>query len=235
MFASPFLIGFIIMSLGSLAIYARGSKQGDELTPTLIHAAVPFIAATSYLAMAGGVGTFVGPTGIVTFVARYADWVVTTPLLLTALVLTALGERARSAGFLIALITLDVLMIVTGLLSSLAIIPSAKLIWYLWSCAAFAGIFYLLWGPLMKRASEGGRPLAYRRNLLFLTVVWLAYPVVFALGTEWFGVIGTLPAAWAILVLDVTAKVVFAFYAAHNREHDTRHADPVVMQPVAAV
>ena len=225
MLASPFFIGFMIMSLASLAIYAWGSK-GEEQTHTLIHAAVPFIAATAYLAMAGGIGTYIGPTGAVTFIARYADWAVTTPLLLAGLTLAALGERSRSAGFLIALITLDVLMILTGLISSLATIPTAKLIWYCWSCAAFAGIFYLLWGPLLARANEGGKPGAYRRNLAFLTIVWLAYPIVFAVSPEAYGVIDTLTSTWIVLVLDVVAKVAYAFYAGANLSR-ARSVDPV--------
>ena len=217
MFASPFFIGFIIMSLGSLAIYAWGAKTPDEHTHTLIHATVPFIAATSYLAMAGGIGTYLEPNGNAVFVARYADWAVTTPLLLAGLVLTALGERGRSAGYLVALLTLDVLMIVTGLISSFALIPAAKLIWYAWSCAAFGGIFYLLWIPLMAHSREGDHALAYRRNVTLLSVVWLAYPIVFALSPEGLGTISTLASIWIVLILDVIAKVVYAFYAGGNR------------------
>ena len=236
MFASPFFIGFVIMSLGSLAIYAFGAKTPDEHTHTLIHATVPFIAATSYLAMAGFIGTYPEPNGNVVFVARYADWAVTTPLLLTGLVLTALGERARSAGYLVALLTLDVLMIVTGLISSITLIPAAKLIWYAWSCAAFGGIFYLLWLPLMAQSRQGDHPVAYRRNVTLLSLVWLAYPIVFALSPEGLGTISTLASVWIVLVLDVIAKVFYAFYANANRRADTaRSAEPVTTYSTAAV
>ena len=74
-----FLIGFTIMSLASLAIYAKGSKTSPALHHTLLHAAVPFIAATAYLAMTFGIGTLVNFNGSVTYLARYADWSVTTP------------------------------------------------------------------------------------------------------------------------------------------------------------
>ena len=51
-----------------------------------------------------------------------------------------------------------------------------------------------------------------------LTVVWILYPVVFAIGPEGVRAVGTDATSWAILVLDVLAKVIYAFYAANNLE-----------------
>lgn len=217
---TPFLVGFVIMSLASLAIYARGSGRPPARDHTYLHATVPFIAATAYLAMMFGIGDVLKPDGTVSFTARYADWAVTTPLLLAGLVLTALQERRGAAGFLVAIVTLDVLMIVAGLISSLATIPALKLIWFLWSTAAFLGVLYILWWPLraVSRAGGGAMHDAYGRNLAFLTVVWVLYPVVFAIGPEGTHAISTAESVWAILILDVVAKVVYAFVAAANLE-----------------
>ena len=132
-----FLIGFVIMSLSSLAIYAKGSKEPEIRHHTYFHASVPFIAATSYLAMFFGMGDVTHGGGVTTFVARYVDWTFTTPTLLAGLILLGLHERGRPAGFIVAAIVLDVLMIVTGLFSSLSDAPGMKLAWYLWSSAAF--------------------------------------------------------------------------------------------------
>lgn len=219
---TPFLIGFAVMSLASLAIYAKGRKAPPFGSHTLLHASVPFIAATAYLAMFMGIGTIVKPDGAITYVARYLDWSVTTPILLAGLAMVALhartrtGEAAGLGGYLTALIVLDVLMIVAGLVSSLAIFPAVKWIWYAWSCAAFLGVLFLLWLPLRARANEGGAALAvaYTRNLLFLTVVWFLYPLVFLVSPEGIGAITDTASVWAILVLDVVAKVVYAFFAA---------------------
>ena len=215
---TPFVVGFVIMSLSSLAIYAKGSKLEPARHHTYMHATVPFIAATSYLAMTFTIGDVLKIDGTVTLVARYADWAVTTPILLAGLVLTALHERRQASGFMVAIITLDVLMILTGLIASLAILPIAKIIWFLWSCAAFLGVLYILWGPLRVQSRDDGGPLdaAYRKNLAFLTVVWLLYPVVFAVGPEGVRALSGNAAAWAILALDVTAKVIYAFFAAAN-------------------
>lgn len=216
-----FLIGFTIMSLGSLAIYATGSKEPPTRHHTLLHASVPFIAATAYLAMAFGIGTLVKLDGSATYLARYLDWSVTTPILLAGLVLVAFHERGSTGevgGYLTAIIVLDVMMIVTGLISSLAIVPIGKWVWYLWSCVAFAGVLYLLWVPLRARAFERGQALgsAYVKNVGFLTVIWFLYPIVFLVGPEGLKIINDPTSVWAILIMDVVAKVVYAFYAANN-------------------
>jgi len=226
---TAFMVGFSIMALASLAIYATGSKRPPSRHHTLLHATVPFIAATAYLAMAFGIGTLIKPDGSATYFARYVDWSITTPLLLAGLVLLAFHERGKTGevgGFLTSIIVLDVLMIVTGLISSLAEVPFAKWVWFCWSCAAFAGVLYLLWGPLRAMAAERGAALngAYARNVTFLTVIWFLYPLVFLVGPEGLKMINDPTSVWAILVMDVIAKVVYAFYAASNldkalREH----------------
>lgn len=218
---TAFLAGFTIMSLASLAIYATGKKTHPSGHHTLLHASVPFIAATAYLAMAFGIGTLIKPDGTATYFARYLDWSITTPILLASVVLVAFHERGRTGevgGHLTAIIVLDVLMIVTGLVSSLAAVPVVKWVWFAWSCVAFVGVLYLLWGPLKTLAVSRGKPLgdAYTKNVAFLTVVWFLYPIVFAVGPEGLKIITDSASVWAILVMDVVAKVVYAFYAASN-------------------
>lgn len=89
---TAFMIGFSVMSLASLAIYAKGSKAPPSRHHTLLHAAVPFIAATAYLAMAFGTGTLVKADGSATYLARYVAWTFTT----STLVLLAFHERGKT-------------------------------------------------------------------------------------------------------------------------------------------
>jgi bacteriorhodopsin len=220
---TAFMIGFTVMSLASLAIYATGKKTAPSRHHTLLHATVPFIAATAYLAMAFGIGTLLKADGTATYFARYADWTVTTPILLSSLVLLAFHERGKTGevgGYLTSIIVLDVLMILTGLISSLAEVPIMKWVWYLWSCAAFLGVLYLLWGPLRAMALARGSALgaAYGKNVTFLTVIWFLYPIVFLIGPEGLKIITDPASVWAILVMDIIAKVAYAFYAASNLE-----------------
>ena len=223
---TAFLIGFTIMALAPLAIWATGGRTPAARPHTLIHASVPFVAATAYLAMTLGVGTLAHtdgghPGGVLTYVARYADWSVTTPLLLAGLVLTALGTGRRfgaMGGYLAAIVSLDVLMIVAGLISSLATTGGVKWAFYGWSCAAFLGVLYLLWGPLRVAVQARGEAVAkaYGSNLTMLSVLWLIYPVVFLVGPEGIARVSDAATVWAFLVLDVLAKVAYAFAAAAN-------------------
>jgi bacteriorhodopsin len=75
-----------------------------------------------------------------------------------------------------------------------------------------------LWGPLRTLAQSRGMALgtAYNKNVAFLTVIWFLYPIVFLIGPEGMKIITDLTSVWAILVMDVVAKVVYAFYAASN-------------------
>ncbi|WP_296264684.1 bacteriorhodopsin [Pseudomonas sp. UBA6562] len=220
MVQTPLLIGFIVMSLASLAIYAKGAHHGPLRGHTLLHAAVPFIAATAYLAMYLGLGNLIKPDGTVTYVARYMDWTFTTPLLLAGVVSSAfLGARERDgqAGFVASIVTLDVVMIVTGLIASLAPYGMLKWVFFTWSCAAFAGVLYLMWKPLAMLAGQNASiGSAYRRNIGFLSVLWLIYPVVFAVGPEGLGLVSDALTVWVFLVLDVLAKVVYAFTSEGN-------------------
>jgi len=220
MIQTPLLIGFIIMSLASLAIYAKGAHRGPLTSHTLIHAAVPFIAATAYLSMYLGVGNLIKPDGTVTYIARYLDWAFTTPLLLAGVVSSAYlaaREREGQAGFVASIVTLDVVMIVTGLVASLAPYGTLKWVFFAWSCAAFAGVLYLLWKPLAALAGEQpALGAAYRHNTGFLSVLWLIYPVVFAVGPEGVWMVSDAATVWVFLVLDVLAKVVYAFTSERN-------------------
>ncbi|KLE34436.1 bacteriorhodopsin [Aurantiacibacter luteus] len=211
----PFLVGFVVMALASLAIYLHGDKRQEFRHHAQFHSVVPFIAATAYLAMWLGTGTIDGPDGAPVYLARYADWATTTPILLAGLILTGLHEHPRHSTYILPAIVLDVIMIATGLAAALSADETAKWVWFGWSCAAFAGVLFMLWGPVRAIGDRlGGRlEQVYRGNLVFLTAVWLVYPLVFALGPEGLGVIAIGLENWAVLVLDVTAKVVYGFVA----------------------
>jgi bacteriorhodopsin len=223
----PLMIGFVIMSLGSLLIYMHGSKHPEIRHHTHFHAVVPFIAATSYLAMTLGLGV-TAVDGETLYLPRYVDWTFTTPILLVGLTLTGLHEHHRHSSYILPIVVLDVLMIVTGLFSALADNAGERWIWYAWSCVAFAGVLYLLWVPVRAISDEMGGQMetVYRKNLLFLTLVWFFYPVVFLLGPQGVGVIDNVADVWIILVLDVVAKVGYGFLAASRFKTVPRNEFP---------
>ena len=212
-FQFPLLLGFIVMSLGSLAIYAAGSKVPEWRHHTHLHALVPFIAATAYLAMTLGTGVFLIHGDETLYLARYVDWSITTPILLTGLVLTALHEHHRHSGYVVSIIVVDAIMIVTGLLAAVSTNDTVRWIWFAWSSAAFLGVLYMIWGPLRGWSERYGGKLneIYKTNATFLTVVWLIYPIEWFFGPQGIHAFGTTTDAWAIFALDVTAKVIYGW------------------------
>ncbi|MFC6941855.1 bacteriorhodopsin [Salinirubellus sp. GCM10025818] len=207
-------IGTIGMTLGTLAFVARGwsVKDPEQQRFYIITIFITAIASAAYFAMATGFGlteVTLGNATLDIYWARYADWLFTTPLLLLDLALLAGASR----NTIYTLVGLDVFMIVTGLVGALVTSsPAIRIVWWGISCAALVFLLYFLVKALSEAAtqqSERVRSLTKTlRNMLI--VLWVAYPIVWILGTE--GTIGILPLYWetaAFMVLDLTAKVGF--------------------------
>jgi bacteriorhodopsin len=215
-----------------LAFIGMGWGETDEKKKEVyaITIMVPAIAFVWYLAMALGFAVielpiqgFEGGT-LDIYWGRYADWLFTTPLLLVDLALLA-GASRSAIG---ALVGLDVLMIVTGVIaavttaSSTDIIgaPGARIVWWGVSTAFMLVLLYFLASRLTavarNRSGQAQSTFTTLRNLTL--VLWTLYPVVWILGTE--GTLEIIPLGIEtalFMVLDVTAKVGFGFILLRSR------------------
>jgi len=199
----------------------RAVKTREEENDRLIHSLVVLTAGTAYLVMASGRGRKAASDGHEVFVARYVDWSITTPLLLTSLGLGALGTPFRRWGLLLSLLFTDAYMIFTGYLADEEPRGSAmKWTWYGISGAAMAGVYYMLWGPLMEEARKTGPEAEdlYRRNLTFLSAVWAGYPVNWLMGPEGLALFDEDRSTGIYTGLDITAKVLFGLYSLSNTQ-----------------
>jgi bacteriorhodopsin len=175
---------------------------------------IPIWSALAYLAMAMGQGK-TEVAGQVTHYARYADWVVTTPLLLLSLAFTAMyyvPKEKRSTSLLASLVGADVVMIGCGLLADLSENLTARLTWFLCGVGAFFAVLYVLWGPLRQIAAEGGAELGggYNRLLLFLSVLWVCYPTIWALGPSGLGMLNQTFETALFVAVPFLSKVGFS-------------------------
>ncbi|WP_262922842.1 bacteriorhodopsin [Hymenobacter aerilatus] len=175
---------------------------------------IPIWSALAYMAM----GLDQGKTevaGQITHYARYIDWVVSTPLLLLALGFTAMfyvPKQERSITLLFGLVAADVVMIVCGLFADLSENSTARLLWYICGVGAFLCVLYLIWGSLRQIALNSDAELGaiYTKLAGFLTILWICYPTIWAVGPSGLGIINQTTETFLFVVVPFFSKVGFS-------------------------
>lgn len=217
-------IGTLGMAIGTVAFIAMGRGESDEYGRRFytITTLIAGIATVAYLLMFLGIGiTEVRVPGeglLRIYWMRYADWLLTTPLLLVDLALLAGADR----GTIYKLVGLDVGMIVVGAVAAVA--PVGQTIRLgLWAVSSvfFVALLYVLANQLSAQAAwQSGEVAALFSTLRNLVIVlWTAYPIVWLFGTE--STIGLIPLGvetTLFMILDLAAKVGFGFLLLRSRD-----------------
>ncbi|WP_424018535.1 bacteriorhodopsin [Halorientalis pallida] len=178
---------------------------------------VPLVSLASYTALLSGltVGTLEMPAGhalagqeVFSPWGRYLTWTFSTPMILLALGLLAGTDTAK----LFTAITMDVGMCVTGLAAAL-VTQSYLLRWVFFgiSSAFFVAVLYVLLVEWPDDAARAGTAEIFGTLKLLTVVLWLGYPILWALGIEGFALIDAAVTSWGYSALDILAKYVFAF------------------------
>jgi len=218
--------GTALMTLGTLYFVALG-KDADESYKEffIVTIFITAIAAANYLSMALGFGItevevmgnplVEGSYTLDIFWARYSDWLFTTPLLLLDIALLVKADRNTIA----TLIGLDVFMILTGLAATLSGVWINRIVWWAVSTGALLALLYVLVGNLGSKADQMSGDAASLFGTLrnIVIVLWLAYPVVWLIGSEGAQLIGLGPETAIFAVLDVSAKVGFGVVLLRSR------------------
>ncbi|MEI7522423.1 MAG: bacteriorhodopsin [Candidatus Saccharibacteria bacterium] len=204
-------IGLWGMITGALAIGLLSmTLRKEDRHHAILAGWITVTAATSYYALTTGFGDLT-VNGHILHVARYADWVITTPLLLASLVVVALPRNKSKdrTSILAGIIGLDVFMIVTGLFATLT---DNRWPWYIFSCVALVLVAFMLYVVVLNESKKvAGDKITkiYIPLTFFLSVLWFAYPVVWYLAGTGVGTITAQTEAAMYAVLDVTAKAGF--------------------------
>ncbi|TKX74399.1 sensory rhodopsin-2 [Halorubrum sp. GN11_10-6_MGM] len=207
-------IGALAMGAGTIpplwAWFARSSETDESHAVyygTL--AGVTGIAAIAYVLMALGVGSVSLSAGELD-VARYVDWLLTTPLLLLYLGLLARPSRRVLAG----LIGVDVVIIAGGITAAAT---AGTVSWVTFGVAgvAYLALVYGLLVSLPRSASaESDRVRAVFGTLRNITVVlWTLYPVVWLLAPTGLGLLTPATEMLVFVYLDIVSKVGFVVVA----------------------
>lgn len=212
-------LGTIGMAAGSFIIALIGTTlRKEDRHHAALAVIITAIAATAYYAMANNIGDL-SIAGNTFQSARYIDWLVTTPLLLMSLVLVGLPRKAKNRGWiLMSLIFADVYMIVTGFIASI-VSTDTKWMWYTLSSAALVVIAYFLYGSILsevRKTADAKVSRLYTGLALYLSALWLAYPILWLLGTTGQGKIDFKTENAIYAILDLAAKVVFGLLLVYN-------------------
>lgn len=118
---------------------------------------------------------------------RYADWILTVPLLMVELIAVLRLEANRARSLLTRLVIAAALMIALGYPGEVISSPegwTARVVWGSLSSIPFFYILFVLWIELTK--SLDTQPVAARKLIeiarLVLLITWAVYPIAYAFG-----------------------------------------------------
>lgn len=225
------------MVAGGLLILAIGKRRTPtENIHTVMHGIVPLIAACLYFCMASGQGLVMLPTDTavaagaatptrVFYFARYIDWTFTTPLLLVSLGLTAMRNGPKKDhGAILGAVLADVMMILTAFAFGASEQAWTKWTWFIISCAAFLGVYYVIFKPQMEanRRERNDIQSNYRNEAIVLSILWFAYPIILAVSADGLNIVSDAFSVGVIAILDTLAKVVYGLWSVAS---DTKMTD----------
>ena len=231
-------LSLAIASMGAAFIFFIGAREKVDKTyrgALLVSAVVVAVAAYHYFrilqswegayALADGVYQATGVQFNDAY--RYADWLLTVPLLMVEVVAVLGLSRSKSTPLFAKLSIAAFLMIATGYPGEIATDTTTRLIWGTISTIPFAYILYVLWGELSKaleNESEKVKTLMRNTKLLILGT-WGVYPIAYLFPV--FGIAGAdamvgLQVGYSIA--DITAKagmglMIFAIARAKTLEN----------------
>ena len=216
---ASFWVNIALAGLSILLFVFIGRSVEDPRAQLIFVATlmVPLVSISSYVGLTSGLtisflempaGHALAGEEVLTMWGRYLTWALSTPMILLALGLLA-GSNVTK---LFTAIAADIGMCVTGLAAALT--TSSYLlrwVWYAISCAFFAVVLYVLLVEWAEDAEVAGTAEIFDTLKLLTVVLWLGYPVVWALGAEGFAVIDVAVTSWAYSGMDIVAKYLFAF------------------------
>ncbi len=178
---------------------------------------VPLVSISSYTGLASGLtisflempaGHALAGEEVLTMWGRYLTWALSTPMILLALGLLAGSNMTK----IFTVIVTDIGMCVTGLAAALTVSSHGlRWFWYFISCMFFLVVLYILLVEWPKDAEVAGTSEIFNTLKILTVVMWLGYPIFWALGAEGIAVLDVAITSWAYSGLDIVAKYIFAF------------------------
>jgi bacteriorhodopsin len=203
----------VAMAIGALYFISLGTNpRGVPKYEYLIATFIPIWSGLAYMAMALGQGK-VEIAGQITHYARYIDWIVTTPLLLLSLSLTAMYFVAKDWILIASLMGTQAIVVVSGLIADLSTSDETRFLWYTCGVVAFLVVLWGIWQPLRAKTRGQGVELSglYDKLLIYFTVLWISYPIAWLIGPSGLGWVNQTIETLLFCVLPFFSKVGFSY------------------------
>lgn len=186
------------MGAAALFLFLSRSAVDPEYRPALmVSGLVVTIACYHYFmirhswqdayALAEGGSGYVGTGAAFNDFYRYADWILTVPLLMVELVAVLRLQASKARSLLTRLVIAAALMIALGYPGEVISSPEGwmtRVVWGALSSVPFFYILFVLWVELTKSLET--QPVAARKLIeiarLVLLITWDVYPIAYALG-----------------------------------------------------
>ncbi|MDJ0520821.1 MAG: bacteriorhodopsin-like [Planctomycetota bacterium] len=213
-----------VMGAGALFLFLSRANVAPRYRPALlVSALVPAIACYHYIRIgASWASAYVLQNGAYTASGipfndayRYADWLITVPLLIIELIAVCALTKTIARSMAIKLSAAAALMILLGYPGEVA--SSAGTAWLWWGLAMIPFVYILvqLYGSFAKATADQPatvKPLISKARGLIL-ITWSFYPIAFLapyLGLS--GAAGETALQVGYTVADITAKVGLGLY-----------------------
>jgi len=196
---------FIVMAAITLLLGINAAKSkaaGKVLFPVTF---VTGISSIAYFSMASGGGWVIAPDCRQLFIARYIDWIITTPLLIICLGLVSGVDKWD----IMALCLSDVLM-VASLAAGALTVGNVKWVWWFFAICWLLHIIFSLgksWAEAAK-AKGGESSSVYSKLAGIIVITWFLYPIVWVFA-EGFGNFSVTFEVLIFAILDVISKAIF--------------------------
>ncbi|GIW88139.1 MAG: xanthorhodopsin [Isosphaeraceae bacterium] len=246
------LFSFTIATMGAAALFFFLSRPyvGHKYRPALmVSGLVVAIACYHYYRIyeswhgayrLNESGTAYVPTGAAFNDAyRYADWILTVPLLMVELIAVLALPRGEARSLLVKLVTASALMIGLGYPGEISSDTGTRWLWWGLSMVPFLYILYVLFTELtrsLERQPQAVRGLVSAARLVVL-LTWSFYPIAYAIltvtGTK--NPIGQVALQMGYTIADITAKAGFGLliYFIAKLKSDTEAESEPLARPVS--
>lgn len=143
--------------------------------------------------------------------AYYADWIVSTPLIMLAIGLTAMYPLTKiDWPMLFALMMTQAMVVITGLLAQLSPTQPGMLTFFAVGNALMLLVVYFILGPLMHLALSNKKLYTKYKSLSgLLIILWFSYPVVWILGSPHYQILSPCTKSIMFIILPILCKPLF--------------------------